>query len=725
MLHSVLGARWAAPLGLLPITLFIILFLLVSPAVAEEREPVSLEETVITADPFGRTATESTQPARIVHGEELRESQGQSLGETLANQPGVNSADFSAGASRPVIRGLGGPRVRVLENGSGVIDASTVSPDHNTSVEPFRAQQIEILKGPATLLYGSGAIGGVVNVVSDLVPTDPLDGFEGGVGARYSTVDEGKTYWGSLDTGTGPVVFHMDALRRSTDDYEIPGIADADEEGVEEGVVINSDAETDAFSAGFSWVGDNGFVGIGVTRYESNYGIPGHHHEEEHHDEDEEDEEHEHEEEGEEGGVRIDLEQTRVDLRGGWEFSGGFLERVEASWVHSEYEHMEIEPEGAHEEEHHEEEEEEEHEHEEEHGHEGTVFSNEAHEFRVEAIHAPMAGWRGVFGMQTTLQEFSATGEEAFLPPVDTNSVGIFLIEERQFGNLRASLGGRAETVKHDPDVGSDVDFDLFSASAGLHWDYAEDLHFSANLGHAERAPDVQELFSSGPHLATSTFERGNVDLDTESALSLDIGVAGSFSAFSYEASVFITEYSDFIFASEVDANNDGNADFVDEEGELEEDGELLLIDFLQEDAQFVGYELGLNLAIDERHDIGLFSDYVRAKLDGGDNLPRIPAMRVGMSFGGEWAQLSYGIQWIEVLRQTKATELEGDTDGYSLLSADVSYTQPTPAGDVILSLRGRNLLDEEARNHVSFVKDLAPLPGANVIFDVEYRFGL
>lgn len=683
---------------------------------AEPAQTV-IPNIIVTADPFAeRSPVEATQPTDVLSGEDLQRARGSTLGETLANQPGVHGADFSAGASRPVIRGLGGPRVRILDGGSGVIDASTISPDHAVSAEAFRARQIEILKGPATLLYGSGAIGGVVNVVSDLVPTQPSEEWHGSLGFSGSSVDDGRTSFGHLGGGNGQLAFHLDALTRDTGDYDIPGFADSDgaqEADAVRGHVPNSATATDSFGLGAAWTGERGYLGLGWSAYDSGYGVPGHGHEEAH---TEETPAEEHAQD--EAGVRIALDQRRVELRGGYRPQGGFLERIRGSLVLSEYEHVEIEPEEAHAEA------EGEHAGEEEEAHH-TVFRNEGQEARLELTHRPLAGWRGVFGLQGLAKEFSASGEEAFVPPVDSEGLGFFLVEERAIGQHRLSLGSRLERLSHDPQAGTARNYNLFNLSAGLHLELSAAQHLNINLSRAQRAPDVQELYSNGPHLATNTFERGNATLQEETALNLDLGWTGQFGPLTLSVDGFYTRYRDFIFPSEVDEDGDGQPDFVhaEENPPPGEEGELLLLDFTQADADFWGGEAQARLLLDRRHSLSLAGDVVRAQRADGSALPRMPAARLSLGLDGETGAWTWGTRLMRVLRQDRTALLESETAGYTLLSADLAYRIPTRAGDVHIALRGRNLLDEEARNHVSFLKDLAPLPGAKLQLDLGFEF--
>jgi iron complex outermembrane receptor protein len=742
-----------------------------------------LPTVTVTADPFAdRSPIEATQPVTVLSGEGLARQRGQTIGETLQNQPGVHSADFGLGASRPVIRGQSGPRVRVLDGGLGVIDASTVSPDHNASVEPFRAQQLEVLKGPASLLYGSGAIGGVINVVSDLLPSAPVESLSGSVGARYSSVDEGQTVFGHAEGGNGQWAFHVDGLTRETENYEIPGRAEAAEHddhehakaeehheehgGQASGVVPSSATSTDTFAAGVSFTGERGFIGFGATAYDTVYGVPGHAHahgDEEHDhdehtdelpkilrsmvgkDEDEHGEDH-HEEAHEDEEVFIDLTQRRYELRGGLDQGVGWLERARGSLVFTQYEHREIETAGAHGDHAQEHDEAEEHAdgHDDEHSHMPTTFSNDGVELRLELTHVPLlGGWRGVFGVQAVEQEFAAIGAEAFVPPVDTSNLGLFWVEERETRLGRFSLGARLETVEHRASAANpDRDFELYNLSAGWHTEFGADEHVNLNISHAERAPDVLELYANGPHLATQTIEQGDVNLNKERALNVDLGWSGSRGALHYAFDVFYTRYQDYIFAEElhahhaeheddhhdVDHHDDHDAVKRDRlakaehehdeehahEDEHAQDGEgLTPVAYVGEDADFYGFEAEVGYRINPMLDITAFADSVRAERADGSVLP-VDGGR------GAW---SYGARVVRVAQQDRATELEGTTAGYTLLGADLRYSLMTKAGILDLALRGRNLLDEEARNHVSFLKNQAPLSGMNLIFDAELRF--
>lgn len=732
-----------------------------------ETAPAELAPITVQADPFaGRTPLESTQPVEVLANDALERARGQTLGDSLQTLPGVHTADFGAGSSRPVIRGQGGPRVRILDGGAGVVDASTISPDHNAAIEPFRAQQLEVLKGPATLLYGSGAIGGVVNVVSDMFPGDINEGWHGALGTQLQSVNDGRSYYGHAEGRVGGLVLHLDGLTRDTKDYDIPGAAElvdeehADEEHEHEsvrGTVPGTFTETDSFALGASWVGRMGFIGVGVSSYDSVYGVPGHAHGEEEHGHGDHEDDHaderrksrlrfkdadEHGDEEEES-VFIDLTQRRYELRAELTQPIHWLERARGSVVITDYRHDEVELGGhghGHEDEEHSEE---------EGGAEiGSTFRNDAREIRLEFTHVPLGGWRGVFGIQGINEDFEAFGEEAFVPPVDTASTGLFLIEERDIGPGRLSLGTRVESVKHTASgTNPSRSFDLFNLSAGWHQDLGDSHHMNLNLSLAERAPDVLELYSDGPHLATRTIEQGNANLRKERSLNIDLGHAGERDNWFYKVDLFYTRYQDYIFAEEHDdhdeheAHDEGHHDddhderFARKSGDDDhdhdhdhdehghDDGGLTPVDYVQTDADFYGGELAVGYRLNARHTLRLFADTVRAERDNGARLPRIPADRIGLAFDGGWGNWAYGLRYIQVLEQKRVTEFEGRTDGYGLLNADISYLLPLGGQEISIALRGRNLLDEEVRNHVSFLKNLAPQPGVNAILDVEWRF--
>ena len=681
-----------------------------------------VEEVHVTGVLRDRSANELAQSVSVVREQTLERITSSSLGETLAGQLGVSSSFFSAGSSRPIIRGLAGARVRIMEDGIDSMDASTLSVDHAVSIDPLVAEQIEIFRGPTTLLYGSGAVGGVVNTVTNRIPEyAPDDGFEGVVELRGDTAADSRSGVLALDGGGEYFAWHLDGVSRETDDYEIPGFADleAGEEGYEEhaddldeehaedheealpGLVENSDLRGEAFSLGGSWLRDNGFLGVSVSGFETNYGIPGHHapHEdEEHHDLDEGDHEDEvgHADdddddghEGEEEVVRVDMKQTRVDLKGGWVGLSGAIEAINLRFGANDYEHVELEGEEI-----------------------GTRIENDAYEGRLEFMHTPWGAWDGAFGLQISERDYSAIGAGAFVPPVHTSSYGAFVIEQRDVASWQVSLGARLEYQQQDPssDLPAVSDSATSFSLAGIR-DLGDGYSFAVNAALAERLPVAEELYADGPHLATRTIEIGSPDLGVETSRHLDIGFRKTEGELNWNVTAFVTAYNDFIFL------HDTGADDPDEE--------LPIFSFAQQDAEFSGLEAEFFAPIfirgESEIDWRVFADYVNGKLSTGEYLPRMPPLRYGSRIQYHDERVVAGFEITRYEDQDRTASFEEPTRGYTMVNADINWSMTTPGGMVLeVFVIGTNLADEDARKHTSFVKDTVPLPGRN--FSAGFR---
>ena len=645
----------------------------------QEKDKI-VEEVIITATPLGGSDLHLAQPVAILSGAELQNRVSSSIGETLSHEPGIGSTAFGAGASRPVIRGQGGSRVRILESGISSMDVSNLSPDHAVGIEPLAVTQIEVLKGPATLLYGSGASGGVVNIVTNRIaealPEKPAAKFR----LMYNDVSEERSGALSGDTGLGPFALHLDGSRRRTDDYEIPDFGSEEPEpGERRGTLANSDVETDSLNGGASYIGEHGYLGFSLGRYESDYGIPGE-------------------------GARIELDQDRYDIKGQWDKPLEPVEKVKFQLGRVDYEHRELEPSGEL----------------------GTVFKNDEYEGRIEAIHAPLGGWHGAIGAQFGYREFSAIGEEALTPPLKLESRGLFLVEERDLGDWHVEMGGRIERQEIDPeDETPGKSHNAYSISGGAVWQFAPAYSAALYLSRAQRAPSLEELYNHGPHEATATFEIGNINLDAETANNLDLTFRYDAEDWNWQVNLFYNRINDYVFGESVDSNSDGEADLVDDEGNLTDEEEaLLLIQYAQQDAKFYGLEASsgktLMVAPWGELDGHLSFDYVRAELKDGSNLPRITPMRLGAGLDyrhGNWSGI---LDIFHVFDQNDNAVLETDTGGYTLLEASLTRAFTIGKGNYEFSIRGRNLLDEEARVHTSFLKDVAPLPGRAIVLSLE-----
>ena len=664
-------------------------------AIAQES-PEILEEVVVIAHPLSGEGL--SQAATVLQGDELAKKVATNIGETLGREPGIHSAQFGNAVGRPVIHGLGGPRVRVMEDRIDTLDLSVTSADHAVGVDPFVADRIEVLKGPSTLLYGSGAIGGVVDVHTGRIPHDVPDAISGGIESRFdNNVDDFATAV-HLDGGIGQFAWHVDGSWKDGDDYEIPGFAESarlraleaeeesgeeEEEAEERGTLSGSEYDSDSYAGGFSYVSDWGFVGLAVSRLEADYGLPGGHAHE--HEEDEEEEEEE-----EEGNATLELEQTRTDFELGIRDPFGPFSSLNVRFGYNDYEHQEIEPDGA----------------------VGTDFSNEAWELRTELVYE-LTNWKGVVGLQHTDREYSAIGEEAFLDPVDTLDTGVFWVAERDFANFDLEAGLRINRVEHDPEVGSSEDFDTYAGSLGAVMPVGDNLLLGLLLDVSSRAPVAEELFSDGPHLVTNAFERGDANLDEEVAASLSASAAYQSDRWNARVTVYYTDFGDFIYQQAT--------------GEIEDD--LPVFQYQQEDATFIGLDLEFGVLLTDWEEGSLrltgMLDVVDAELDvsGNDNIPRIPPLRFGLGLESNWGIWRASVEYFDVSKQDDTAPLELETDAYEDLRAYLGVTFPFAEGNVSIFAQGKNLTDDEQRLHTSFIKDFAPAPGRTVEVGARVTF--
>lgn len=676
---------------------------LAAPGVAFAQSAGRGDEEVIVTAPIEGARIESLQGAAVLRREDIIESLNGGLGDTLDAQPGVSTTFFGAGASRPIIRGLGEDRVRVLENGIGAIDASTASPDHAVTADGLDAERIEVLRGAAALAYGGNAIGGVVNVIDQSIPTRVIEELEGEALASYSSVDDGKQLAADIGAGAGSLAFRVSAASRDTENYEIPGFAESEyahegeeeEEGHEEayGVAPNSWTEFRTYAAGGSFVDDWGFVGLAVKRTQSAYGLPGH----EHHAEEGE------EEEGPEIEPRIEMEQTRVELRGDVRVDWGVFDRLDFAAQHADYEHTEFE----------------------EGGEPGTRFISEGFEGRVE-LHHHAGAHDGVSGLQFTDVDFAAEGEEAFITPTNTRDIGVFFVERWDQGGWGLEGGARGEQREVDNAIGGARDFESFSGSLGAFVRPAQNWFLGATIARTERAPTAIELFAEGPHLATASYEIGDAALDKEAALSFEASARYDTDPFRFELNLFRVDFSDYIALVER-----GDVWWLDEETEtsgfapsedddsIPEGAEVLpAFNFVQQDAAFTGGEISLRARLFEAAGFRVSGDaavdIVKAEFEGGGHPPRIPPRSTTIGLEAENDHVTGRIEVVDVAEQDELAAFEAPTDGYTFVNAGLAYRPIIGERSVTIRFDARNLTDEEGRVHSSFLKDVLPLPGRN-----------
>lgn len=651
---------------------------------AQAQPATEVAEVVVKATPLGHTASEvATSVARLA-GDELVHRRQATLGETLQGIPGVNADTFGGGASRPVIRGQTAPRVKVLSDSSELMDASAVSPDHAVTTEPLLIDEIEVLRGPSALLYGGGAISGAVNIIDKKIPTEaPARGVEGVAELRAGTnADERAGVFG-LTVGGHGVALRFEAAGRSTGDYKADGAR-----------VPGTYNDTSTVTVGGSWVGARGYLGAAFTRQESEYGLPGHNHEFESchphgavlhcggHDDDAEDHDHEEHAAGDAPFVKLDSE--RWDIRGEYREPFAGVERVRLRAGITNYRHDEIDA-----------------------GVPATTFLNDGHDVRVELEHKPLAGWRGALGVQTARSDFSALGDEAFLPSSDTRTAGLFVFEELEHGDWHFEVAARQDWQRIKGEGIVRTEHEPFSLSASARRSFGDGYSLALAASRSQRAPTAQELYADGVHLATNTFEIGDPDLKVETAATLDLTFRKTSGATTFTLGVFHHRIDDYIFAETIDQFED-----------------FRLIRYAQQDARFTGLDGELRHQFTPQYSATVFGDYVRAKLtDGGGNLPRIPAGRLGGRLNGAWSRLNGELEYYHVFEQGKVAAFEDETPGYDMVNATLAYDIPAGERELQAYVRGTNLLDKLALNHASFISRAAPLPGRTFVLGLRTSF--
>ena len=603
--------------------------------------------------------------ASVLHGQSLMLKQKSSLGETLDGQPGVSSTYFGPAASRPVIRGLDGDRIRILQNGTGALDASALSFDHAVPYDPLVAERIEILRGPAAVLYGGNAIGGVVNLIDNRIPQAPLTGVSGRVEPRFGGADREKSIGAVLEAGNGSLAIHGDVFNRTTRDLRTPVRT-----------LVNSSARSDGATLGGSFTGERGYIGVSHGAFWSNYGsIP-------------------------EPGVRIDMQSNRTDI------AGELRERVKFKLSHTDYGHREIES-----------------------GRVNTTFRNKGNEARAEVKHGKLGPLEGTVGLSFNDFGFSALGAESFVPQTYTRSRGVFLHEELPLGDWKLSGGVRSERSRVSTDALSRT-FGATSSAFGALYNWSESIALSANGSFTQRAPTFYELYANGPHAATGVYEVGNSAFEKEKSRSIDAGVRWRSGGHSASVSAFRTRFSNFIVLANSGNTRgaDGELNPADADGDNVADGSGEEIQpeavYQAVPAVFRGFEAQARLRVHERVHVLLRADYVKAQdRSTGQPLPRIAPLRLGAGLEYSFQKLTAGLDVQRVKAQNDVAPNETRTPGYTLVNASLIYGFSQQPIATQAFLRINNLLDKEARSHVSFQKDAAPLPGRGVLVGLRASF--
>ena len=678
-----------------------------------------IEEQVISASPHGKTESEIAGSINIIDGEALQREVAATLGETLQNQTGIHSSSFGPGVGIPVIRGQSGKRVEILQNGRAVADASDTSADHAVATEALLADRIEILRGPSTLRYGAGAIGGVVNVIDNRIHTQRHQGIKGAVETRYSSNNHESVFIGRIDGGFGNLGLHLDGLTRNSNNLDIPGLANRgvdDPAETTNGFIANSNRENNSWNFGLSWIGDSPFghsmvTGFSISEIDNNYGIPpgAHGHEGELADEDEEAEEF----------VRIDMDQAQYRGKLGLDNPGGIFDRLDIDLSYTDYNHREIETvDGTAE--------------------IGTLFDVQSAEIGAELTRGkptgwPSVQWLGALGFAMSTRDFSATGEEAFVPASNTDNMGVYVIAETDIGPGTLELGVRYDNQSIASAGINDIEHDSLNLGASYLLTIQKGHRLGFILSRSERSPVSEELLSDGEHIATSTYEIGDDSLGTETAINAELTWVYQAEKLTAKASLFYSDFSGYIHERDTELRfshdleeagatglNACSDDLVAFEHNREEfAGSVECFVYSQEDAEFKGLEAELGFALNDQNSLRVRGDFVHAKLDQSGDVPRLPPARLSASWqfaSGLWsAQLSA----THALAQNRPGTHQEATQGYTRLGAYLGYTK----NNLTLFAKGTNLTNREIRNSTSFLRELAPEAGLGVTMGARYRF--
>ncbi len=650
------------------------------PALAQAVK--ELPAVVVTGNPLGSDPSGLASPVSVMDDHALTLRGASTLGETVGNLPGVSSTYFGPNSSRPVIRGMDGDRVRLLGNGGASLDASSLSFDHAVTIDPLVIERVEVVRGPAALMYGGNAVGGVVNTLDNRIPQSAVDGIGGRAETVLGGADSTRALAGRAEFGGAGLNLHVDGFRRRTSDLRIPDSSGASR-------LRNSAADSEGGGVGASFAGDGGYVGLSYGVYDSDYGTVAEPH------------------------VTIDMHSERWDFAGEARDLDGFISGVKFHFGHADYTHTELDG-----------------------GTPATRFATRGNDFRLEASHAPLGDWRGTFGLQIERSSFEARGDEAFVPSTDTDARALFLFEETRVGDLKLTFGGRIERVKVGSDGGGPDDanapgtprfdparqrrFTARSAAVGVVYPLNEVFSLASQLAHTERAPTFYELFADGPHAATGNYELGNAALGKERSNSVDLQLRVKQGDHSGSIGVFHSRFSNFIALS-------GTGIRRDADGLINPAGELPEFVYQAVPAKFSGFEAQARLLLcrcaGELH-LDLQADAVRAtNRDTGEPLPRIPPLRGMVALDWLHDTLQLRLETQGVRRQDRVDASGTPTAGYVLVNAFASYGFTAAGIGWEAWLRGNNLFDTEARNHVSFLKDMAPLPGRGVMAGLRASF--
>ena len=679
-----------------------LLFLLMSTpwAIAADKAMLTIPTTAVTGNPLGVSSDQMVVPISILNGRELSLKRESTLAETLNTIPGVSNSSFGPSVGRPVIRGMDSDRIRILQNGINNLDASNLSFDHGVSIDPLIVEQIDVIRGPATLLYGGGAVGGVINAIDHRIPKERLEGITGRGEVRYGGANLEQSNAAVVDVGTGNFVMHFDAYNRDSKNLRIPGNAVSgrlestnywDKEkspGGEyapyptdhgKGRLLNSQSETKGGAIGASMIFDRGYAGLSYANHQTNYGSI------------------------KEPGILIDMDSDRFDFASEIRDLGTFFESVKFKTAYTDYRHDEVEE-----------------------GEIETTFKNRGINGTFELTHIPFLGLKGVIGTQFDNGKFDALGDEAFVPNAKANSQSIYIYEELPLNHHKVTFGLRHG--KHDIASKGGGDnfgdpttkkFNTNNAAIGGLYAFNDQWSLTGNMTHNERAPSYFELFANGFHVATATYEQGDAGLRKERSNGLDGQIRWKAGQESLSLGAYYTNFSNFIGLLSTD------------DIEVIDGSEYPRVSrFTGIRAIFKGVELEGKTMLTENLQFNVRGDYVDAKdKTNGGYVPRISPLKLGAGLKYEFDSFGARLDVLHAFRQDRVAtnyNYEGGkeliTDSYTNVSMMATYKLPTQY-NLEAFTRANNLLDEEIREHTSFLKDIAPMGGRSLMIGLRGEF--
>ena len=641
---------------------FSLLLLFAQLAFAKDKADLVLPSTNVNGNLVGISSDPMVDPSNIMNGRELSIKRESSIGETLTNMPGVSNSSYGPSVGRPVIRGMDGDHIKILQNGLGNLDVSNLSADHGVSIDPLIIEQIELIRGPASLLYGNGISGGVINAVDHRIPKEALTGITGRAESRYESVNRGKSNAAVVDLGNSSFVIHMDAYNRNTENLSIPGGAVSkysNEASRGKGSLLNSSSNTYGGAIGASMIFDNGYAGLSFSNHNSNYGSP------------------------KEDTVRLDMESNRWDFSSELKELPSFFNRIKVRMSNTDYQHSEIDA-----------------------GVIETTFKNKGTGGSFEMGHKELYGLSGLIGFAFDNSQFKSIGDESIAPNSKTISQSIYMLEEYKFNQHKISFALRR--AEHQIDSIENKSFSTNNASIGNEYVLNDVWTVKTNINHLERAPSYFELFADGVHAATGQYIVGNSSIKNEVSNGIDFNLKRKDVSNTTSISAYYNYFNNYIGSFNT--------------GTQREDGMDEAI-FKSVKASFKGVELESKQLVADNLTANIRAEYVIAKNeDTGSYLPRIAPLKMGIGSTYQKERYSLNINLLHAFAQNKLSANELKTDAYTNLSLLATYQIPIKY-NIELFTKANNLLNEDIRDATSYIKDIAPQGGRSIMFGLRGDF--